>query len=218
MDGEPALLDCPEFEGRLRYLDHIDAAFGHGSQGSWARKKTGGYFLAGYAVRVIPPRRRCATCHIAASRGGAEDEVRGILPGQTGGHGRRAPPDHRHPAPTARYGPVGAGRWQSEGTGKSTHSPAGCELVGAQVISTDDVRGGYAMRVITGSQLDSGSTVVPTLWRSTRRRCAKPACSWVVNSVILLIPGVIRRCACARRHGGHALGDCRIPGVRRRLT
>lgn len=116
VDGEPALLDCLEFEDELRYLDRIDdAAFLAMDLEFLGRKDLGDYFLAGYAVRsgdTAPASLRDYHC---LSRGGArESRVRAILPGQTGGRcGRRAPPDHRHPTPTARYGPVGAGRWQS---------------------------------------------------------------------------------------------------------
>lgn len=70
VDGEPALLDCLEFEDELRYLDRIDdAAFLAMDLEFLGRKDLGDYFLAGYAVRsVIPPRRRCATSTLLIAR------------------------------------------------------------------------------------------------------------------------------------------------------
>ncbi len=50
MIGEPALLDCLEFEDELRYLDHDDAAFLAMDLEFLGRKDLGDYFLAGYAV------------------------------------------------------------------------------------------------------------------------------------------------------------------------
>lgn len=162
VDGEPALLDCLEFEDELRYLDRIDdAAFLAMDLEFLGRKDLGDYFLAGYAVRsgdtapaslrdfyiayraVVRAKVEC----VRFSQGkpeAAADAVRHLI----------IATQHLQHA-TVRLALVGG----NPGTGKSTLARGVAELVGAQVISTDDVR--RRLRdcgVITGEPgvLDSG--------------------------------------------------------------
>lgn len=137
VDGEPALLDCLEFEDELRYLDRIDdAAFLAMDLEFLGRKDLGDYFLAGYAVRsgdtapaslrdfyiayraVVRAKVEC----VRFSQGkpeAAADAVRHLI----------IATQHLQHA-TVRLALVGG----NPGTGKSTLARGVAELVGAQVI------------------------------------------------------------------------------------
>ncbi|HET7667014.1 MAG TPA: AAA family ATPase [Mycobacterium sp.] len=141
-DG-PALLDCLEFDDRLRYVDGIDdAAFLAMDLEFLGRKDLGVYFLDEYSRRAgdsAPPALRDFYIGYRAVVRAKVDCIR-----VDQGHRDAATDAHRHieiatdhlRAGTVRLVVVGGG----PGTGKTTLSRALAEAIGAQVISTDDVR------------------------------------------------------------------------------
>jgi aminoglycoside phosphotransferase family enzyme/predicted kinase len=140
---EPALLDCLEFDDKLRYVDRVDdAAFLAMDLEFLGRKDLGDHFLerfAAHSARTAPPAlahfyvayravvRAKVDC-VRLSQGkpeAAEDAVRHL-----------AIADEHLCGATVRLALVGG----NPGTGKSTVARALAERTGAQVISTDDVR------------------------------------------------------------------------------
>ena len=143
VDGEPALLDCLEFDDELRYVDRIDdAAFLAMDLEFLGRKHLGDYFLERYVAHsadtapsalrdfyiayraVVRAKVDCVRASQGKS-GAGEDAARHLV--IAGRHLRSG---------TVRVALVGG----NPGTGKSTLAHALAEKVGAQVISTDDVR------------------------------------------------------------------------------
>jgi aminoglycoside phosphotransferase family enzyme/predicted kinase len=143
VQGEPALLDCLEFDDKLRYVDCVDdAAFLAMDLEFLGRKDLGEHFLERYgahSAREAPPGLahfyvayravvRAKTDCVRLSQGkpeAAEDAARHLAIADE--HLRRG---------AVRLALVGG----NPGTGKSTVARALAERTGAQVISTDDVR------------------------------------------------------------------------------
>lgn len=141
--GKPALLDCLEFDDKLRYVDCVDdAAFLAMDLEFLGRKDLGAHFLDRYAAhsaRAVPP----ALAHFyIAYRAGVRAKVDCVRLSQ--GKPQAAGDATRHLAialehletSRVRLALVGG----NPGTGKSTVARALAERTGAQVISTDDVR------------------------------------------------------------------------------
>lgn len=142
-DGEPALLDCLEFDDTLRYVDRIDdAAFLAMDLEFLGRKDLADHFLAryaGHAGDAAPPALRDFYIAYRAVVRAKVDCVR-LGQGKAGAADEAA----RHLDIAGRHLRDGAVRLAlvggNPGTGKSTLAHALAENVGAQVISTDDVR------------------------------------------------------------------------------
>ena len=139
----PALLDCLEFDDRLRHIDGIDdAAFLAMDLEFLGRKDLGDYFLDEYSRRADDPARRSVKDFYIAYRAVVRAKVDCVRVVQ--GHQDAVADARRHleialqhlRGGTVRLIIVGGG----SGTGKTTLSRALGEQVGAQVISTDDVR------------------------------------------------------------------------------
>lgn len=141
--GGPALLDCLEFDDKLRYVDCVDdAAFLAMDLQFLGRKDLGEHFLQRYAAhsaRAVPP----ALAHFyIAYRAGVRAKVDCVRlsqgkPEAAGDAGRHlAIAVEQLEAARVRLALVGG----NPGTGKSTVARALAERTGAQVISTDDVR------------------------------------------------------------------------------
>jgi aminoglycoside phosphotransferase family enzyme/predicted kinase len=140
---EPALLDCLEFDDKLRYVDCVDdAAFLAMDLEFIGRKDLGEHFLRRYAAHsahTAPPGLarfyvayravvRAKTDCVRLSQGkpeAADDAARHL-----------AIADEHLRGGAVRLALVGG----NPGTGKSTVARALAEQTGAQVISTDDVR------------------------------------------------------------------------------
>jgi uncharacterized protein len=140
---EPALLDCLEFDDKLRYVDCVDdAAFLAMDLEFLGRRDLGEHFLERYgahSAREAPPGLahfyvayravvRAKTDCVRLSQGkpeAADDAARHLAIADE--HLRRG---------AVRLALVGG----NPGTGKSTVARALAERTGAQVISTDDVR------------------------------------------------------------------------------
>ncbi|MHA7652402.1 bifunctional aminoglycoside phosphotransferase/ATP-binding protein [Mycobacterium sp. ML4] len=143
VDGKPALLDCLEFDDELRYLDRIDdAAFLAMDLEFLGRKDLGESFLARYTALTgdsAPPSLR----HFyLAYRAVVRAKVDCVRFGQ--GKPECADDAARHLAIAVEHLSCGAVRLAliggNPGSGKSTVARTLAEEVGAQVISTDDVR------------------------------------------------------------------------------
>lgn len=141
--GEPALLDCLEFDDELRYVDCVDdAAFLAMDLEFMGRKDLGDYFLERYAVhsgQATPP----ALAHFyIAYRAVVRAKVDCVRVSQ--GKPEAAQDAARHLAVAAEHLEIGRVRLAlvggNPGTGKSTVARELAEGTGAQVISTDDVR------------------------------------------------------------------------------
>ena len=141
--GKPALLDCLEFDDRLRYVDCVDdAAFLAMDLEFLGRKDLGEHFLARYAAhsaRAVPP----ALAHFyIAYRAGVRAKVDCVRLSQ--GRPQAAGDAARHLAIAVEHLETSRVRLAlvggNPGTGKSTVARALAEQTGAQVISTDDVR------------------------------------------------------------------------------
>ncbi len=162
VDGEPALLDCLEFDDELRYLDRIDdAAFLAMDLEFQGRKDLGDRFLDGYAAHSGDTGPSSLRDFYIAYRAVVRAKVDCLR--QTQGKSEAAADAARHLHIAIRHLEHGAIRLAivggNPGTGKSTLARALAERVGAQVISTDDVR--REMResgAITGDagELDAG--------------------------------------------------------------
>jgi aminoglycoside phosphotransferase family enzyme/predicted kinase len=143
VDGEPALLDCLEFDDELRYIDRVDdAAFLAMDVEFLGRKDLGEYFLEQYVAHsadTAPPSLRDFYIAYRAVVRAKVDCVR-LSQGKTEAEADAA----AHVDIALRHLESGAIRLAliggNPGTGKSTLARALAEKVGAQVISTDDVR------------------------------------------------------------------------------
>ncbi|WP_156685542.1 bifunctional aminoglycoside phosphotransferase/ATP-binding protein [Mycobacterium sp. Marseille-P9652] len=144
--GKPALLDCLEFDDRLRYVDCVDdAAFLAMDLEFLGRKDLGDHFLeryaehAGHTEQMGPPGLRD---FYIAYRAGVRAKVDCVR--VTQGNPEAAGDAARHLAiatghledAAVRLALVGG----NPGTGKSTAARGLAERVGAHIISTDDVR------------------------------------------------------------------------------
>jgi len=143
VDGQPALLDCLEFDDKLRYVDCVDdAAFLAMDLQFLGRKDLGEHFLERYAAhsaRAVPP----ALAHFyIAYRAGVRAKVDCVRLSQ--GKPEAARDAERHLAIAVEHLETGRVRLAlvggNPGTGKSTVAGVLAEQTGAQVISTDDVR------------------------------------------------------------------------------
>ena len=143
VDGEPALLDCLEFDDELRYIDRIDdAAFLAMDLEFLGRRDLGDYFLeryVAYSADTAPPSLRDFYIAYRAVVRAKVDCVR-LSQGKSEAEADAA----THVDIALRHLESGAIRLAliggNPGTGKSTLAHALAEKVGAQVISTDDVR------------------------------------------------------------------------------
>jgi len=143
VDGEPVLLDCLEFDDELRYVDCVDdAAFLAMDLEFLSRKDLGDYFLERYALHSADPAPPSLRDFYIAYRAVVRAKVDCVRLSQ--GKSEAAVDAVRHLAIAAQHLENGAIRLAliggGPGTGKSTLARALAEKVGAQVISTDDVR------------------------------------------------------------------------------
>jgi aminoglycoside phosphotransferase family enzyme/predicted kinase len=139
----PVLLDCLEFDDNLRYVDGIDdAAFLAMDLEFLGRKDLGDYFLDEYSWRADDTAPQALRDFYIAYRAVVRAKVDCICVSQ--GHPDAATDARRHVdialehlrAGTVRLILIGGG----PGTGKTTLSRALGQEIGAQVISTDEVR------------------------------------------------------------------------------
>lgn len=153
-DGQPALLDCLEFDDELRYVDRIDdAAFLAMDLEFLGRGDLGDHFLQRYvahAAETAPP----SLWHFyIAYRAVVRAKVECLRytqgkPAAAADAARHLDIAGRHlRSGTVRLAVVGG----NPGTGKSTLARGLSEAFGAQVISTDDVR-----RQLRGADVISG--------------------------------------------------------------
>ncbi len=143
VDGEPALLDCLEFDDQLRYVDRIDdAAFLAMDLEFLGRKDLGDYFLERYAAHSADSAPSPLRDFYIAYRAVVRAKVDCVRLWQ--GKSEAAVHATRHLAIATRHLQSGAIRLAlvggNPGTGKSTLARVLAESVGARVISTDDVR------------------------------------------------------------------------------
>ncbi|MGV0718831.1 AAA family ATPase [Mycolicibacterium sp. XJ662] len=162
MPEGPVLLDCLEFDDKLRYVDGLDdAAFLAMDLEFLGRKDLAEYFLDQYGRAAGETAPRTLIDFYIAYRAVVRGKVDCVRVKQS--HLEAAADAQRHmdialdhlAAATVRLITVGGG----PGTGKTTLSRALAERVGAQVISTDDVRRELqAGGVITGKagEADAG--------------------------------------------------------------
>ncbi|WP_420714680.1 AAA family ATPase [Mycobacterium sp. Aquia_213] len=142
-DGEPALLDCLEFDDKLRYVDRIDdAAFLAMDLEFLGRKDLGDYFLARYGVHSADTAPSSLLDFYIAYRAVVRAKVDCMRLSQ--GKLDAAVDASRHLAIATEHLEHGSVRLAlvggNPGTGKSTVARALAERVGAQVVSTDDIR------------------------------------------------------------------------------
>lgn len=160
--GEPALLDCLEFDDKLRYLDRIDdAAFLAMDLEFLGRKDFGDYFLERYAHHSGDTAPSSLRDFYIAYRAIVRAKVDCLRVSQ--GNPQAAADAARHLLIATRRLEHGSVRMAliggNPGTGKSTVARALAEKTGAQVISTDDVRRELqAVGIISGNpgDLDAG--------------------------------------------------------------
>jgi hypothetical protein len=143
VDGQPALLDCLEFDDKLRYVDRIDdAAFLAMDLEFLGRKDLGDYFLERYAAHSGDTAPSSLRNFYIAYRAVVRAKVDCVRLSQ--GNSQAAQDVAQHLAIASRHLENGSVRLAliggNPGTGKSTVARALAEKVGAQVISTDDVR------------------------------------------------------------------------------
>ncbi|HJT94151.1 MAG TPA: nucleoside monophosphate kinase [Mycobacterium sp.] len=143
MPEGPVLLDCLEFDDELRYVDGIDdAAFLAMDLEFLGRKDLGDYFLGEYSRLAGDAAPRSLKDFYIAYRAVVRAKVDCVRVSQ--GHPDAVSDARRHidialehlRAGTVRLIMIGGG----PGTGKSTLARALAKQIGAQVISTDDVR------------------------------------------------------------------------------
>jgi uncharacterized protein len=162
VDGEPALLDCLEFDDELRYIDRIDdAAFLAMDLEFLGREDLADYFLERYAAHSADTASSSLRDFYIAYRAAVRAKVDCVRLSQ--GKSEAAADAARHLTIATQHLENSAVRLAliggSPGTGKSTLAHALAEQVGAQVISTDDARRELREAgVITGDPgvLDSG--------------------------------------------------------------
>jgi aminoglycoside phosphotransferase family enzyme/predicted kinase len=140
---EPALLDCLEFDDRLRYVDCVDdAAFLAMDLEFLGRKDLGEHFMERYAVHAAHGAPPALASFYIAYRAVVRAKVDCVRVSQ--GKREAAEEAARHLAIAAAHLGDGSVRLAlvggNPGTGKSTVARALAEHTGAQVISTDDVR------------------------------------------------------------------------------
>ena len=138
-----ALLDCLEFDDQLRYVDRIDdAAFLAMDLEFLGRKDLGDYFLERYVAHSADSAPSSLRDFYIAYRAVVRAKVDCVRWLQ--GKSEAVVDAARHLAIATRHLETGAIRLAlvggNPGTGKSTLARALAERVGAQVISTDDVR------------------------------------------------------------------------------
>jgi uncharacterized protein len=162
MPDGPALLDCLEFDDHLRYVDGLDdAAFLAMDLEFLGRKDLADHFLDEYCRRAGDTAPQALKDFYIAYRAVVRAKVDCVRVAQ--GHPDAAADARRHieialqhlRAGTVRLVIVGGG----PGTGKTTLSHALAEQIGAQVISTDEVRRQLQQSgAITGrvGELDAG--------------------------------------------------------------
>ena len=143
VDGEPALLDCLEFDDSLRYLDCADdAAFLAMDLEFLGRTDLADHFLERYAAHATDDAPAALRDFYIAYRAGVRAKVDCVRVSQ--GRPEAAADAARHLDIALRHLQSGSVRLAlvggSPGTGKSTVARALAATVGAQVISTDDVR------------------------------------------------------------------------------
>lgn len=143
VDGKPALLDCLEFDDELRYVDCIDdAAFLAMDLEFLGRKDLAGHFLERYAQHSGDTAPSSLCDFYIAYRAVVRAKVDCVRLSQ--GKHAAAEDARRHLAIATGHLESGAVRLAlvggNPGTGKSTLARALAGRVGAQVISTDDVR------------------------------------------------------------------------------
>lgn len=141
--GEPALLDCLEFDDELRYVDCVDdAAFLAMDLEFLGREDLGDHFLQRYAAHSGHPTPPALRDFYIAYRAVVRAKVDCVRLSQ--GKSEAAADAARHLDIAARRLRGGAVRLAlvggNPGTGKSTLARALAEQTGAQIISTDDVR------------------------------------------------------------------------------
>ena len=143
VEGESALLDCLEFDDNLRYVDRIDdAAFLAMDLEFLGRKDLGDYFLERYVAHSGDRAPSSLRDFYIAYRAVVRAKVDCVRVSQ--GKSEAAEDAARHLAIATKHLEKGSVRLAliggNPGTGKSTVARALAEKVGAQVISTDDVR------------------------------------------------------------------------------
>lgn len=143
VDGHPVLLDCLDFDDRLRHLDGLDdAAFLAMDLEFLGRPDLAELFLDRYCGRAADEPPQSLRHFYIAYRALVRAKVDCIRDAQ--GHSDAAADARRHlelalqhlRSATVRVILIGGG----PGTGKTTLARSLAEAIGAQVISTDDVR------------------------------------------------------------------------------
>ena len=143
VDGNPAMLDCLEFDDELRYVDRIDdAAFLAMDLEFLCRKDLGDYFLERYVAYSADTAPSSLRDFYIAYRAIVRAKVDCVRVAQGKSEAKKDATRHLDVAlhhlvnGAIRLALIGG----SPGTGKSTLAHALAEKIGAQVISTDDVR------------------------------------------------------------------------------
>lgn len=139
----PALLDCLEFDDRLRYVDGVDdAAFLAMDLEFLGRRDIAEYFLDQYIKCAGDPAPRTLIDFYVAYRAVVRAKVDCVRVAQ--GHREATADARRHLGIAEAHLRAGAVRLiivgGGPGSGKTTLSKALAARVGAEVISTDDVR------------------------------------------------------------------------------
>ncbi|WP_406815391.1 AAA family ATPase [Mycobacterium sp. M23085] len=195
--GEPALLDCLEFDDKLRYLDRIDdAAFLAMDLEFLGRADFGDYFLGRYAHHSGDTAPSSLRDFYIAYRAVVRAKVDCLRVSQ--GNPEAAADAARHLAIATRHLENGSVRMAlvggNPGTGKSTIARALAEKTGAQVISTDDVRRELqAVGIITGDpgDLDAG-LYCPTNVRTVYDAVLHRARALLANGQSVILDGTWR--------------------------
>jgi uncharacterized protein len=143
VNGEPALLDCLEFDDELRYLDRMDdVAFLAMDLEFLGRKDLSDYVLDRYAVHSADTAPSSLRDFYIAYRAVVRAKVDCVRLSQ--GRSEAAEDAARHLAIATQHLERGGVRLAliggNPGTGKSTVAHALAKQVAAEVISTDDVR------------------------------------------------------------------------------